>query len=245
MSCYKEGEVKQKVEGSTHAVTKAVRKIELEEERKVLALIPTMQTRLLDEKNPFRVTRAGRKGIKKALMWLGEAGAVPGSVPDTLVAAQQAILDREAPELRRHLAWIAAKNLKLAPPGAKLIPDHPLFMVTPAGEVFSLIGGAMLKVNKDGDIALKDRIKVQLAKAVASCFLPNPLGRKRVEAIDGDICKANVNNLRWAEQVSRKPRKRRNSPAATARAKAARDLQRRREAALLSGASVAEVNAIR
>ncbi len=236
----------QDMEMSTpHAMSKGIRKIELEAEVKVLALVPAMQQLQFDGENPFRVSRDARQAIKEAIHVIAEGTLRPKSRAAHRKEDKQAILDREGPALYQHLAWAAAKNLKLAPPGAKSIPDHPLFMVTPAGEAFSLIKGVRLKVSKDGDFTVKDRAKVQLAKAVATCFLPNPLGRKRVVAIDGNPCNANVNNLRWAEPVSRQPRKQRNSPAAAGRAKAARDLQRRREAAIRAGASVADAKAIR
>ncbi len=232
---------------SAKAVNKIARLRELEQEREIVTLIPAARRRLNEDENPYRVSLAYRQRLKRAEALIALAKANPDNEKFQREAAiEQEIVQRERPELNRHLAWIAAKNQQQAPANAKPIPDHPLFLVTPDGKAFSLIGGNYLVVGKDGDIAVKGAVKIQLAKAVADCFLPNPLGRKRVEAIDGDICNANVSNLRWKEPHRSAAKKRQqSSPAARARAKAERDLQQRRETALKNGLSVREAAAIR
>lgn len=229
------------------ALGKIARARELEQERKIVALIPAERRRLNEEVNPHKVSFSYRQRLKRAEALITRALANPGNAElQHKAIIEQEIVRRERPELNRHLAWIAAKNWKAAPQGAKPIPDHPLFLVTPSGEAFSLIGGNSLVVGREGDIAVKGAAKIQLAKAVANCFLPNPLGRKRVEALDGNICNANVSNLRWKEPRRSEPKKRQQgNPAARARAKAAVELQKRKGAALKRGVSVAEATAIR
>ena len=155
--------------------------------------------------NPFRVSNKDSTALRKARDIVANARQFPSAlaiVAERVAAASDVIATLHATHDQRTDFTMAA-GLALAPPGSVPIPGFPHHVMTPEGLVFGLLRHKLHSIHQDKGHAFTtlDRKPYRLARLLAMTFVPNPMGHRFADYIDGDPTNLAVSNLHWVART--------------------------------------------
>ena len=153
--------------------------------------------------NPFRVRTEDSLALRHAQRTLRTQQVRPDLIAQPQVAAARAVVAKFQVAHDQRTDFTVATGLAFAPPNSVPIPGFRYQVITLEGEVFSLRRHKLHSTHQDkGHTYINlDNKTYRLARLLALAFLPNPMGHRFVDYIDGDPANLAVSNLHWVART--------------------------------------------